>query len=42
MKKTLNFWQLLGFLVSAAAGVVLHFAYALSGENALVALFCAS
>lgn len=39
MKKTLNFWQLLGFLVSAATGVVLHFAYDLSGENALVALF---
>lgn len=41
MSKTLRRWELAAFLVTAAAGALLHFTYAWSGENRIVAAFSA-
>ena len=39
MKKSLSFWQFIGFVFTSVAGTLLHFAYEWSGENAVVGLF---
>ena len=41
MSKKLRRWELAAFLIAAAAGPLLHFAYGWSGENAVVAAFSA-
>lgn len=41
MRKRLFWWELLGFLWTAAAGTLLHFAYGWSGGSAAVAVFSA-
>lgn len=41
MKMSLSFWQFAGFLLSSIAGVLLHFLYGWSNQNALVAPFSA-
>ena len=41
MSKKLCRWELAAFLIAAAAGPLLHFAYGWSGENAVVAAFSA-
>ena len=41
MSKKLRRWELAAFLIAAAAGPLLHFAYGWSGENAIVAAFSA-
>ena len=41
MKKQIAFWQMVGFLVVAIAGTLLHFLFDWTGENTFVALFSA-
>jgi len=41
MKKTLSFWQIAGFLFTSIVGVILHFLFEWTGENAFVASFSA-
>ncbi len=41
MKKSLWLWQLGGFIFTAVSGVILHFLFGWTNENALVALFSA-
>ncbi len=41
MRKRLFYWELAGFLWTVAAGVLLHFTYDWSGQQALVAAFSA-
>lgn len=41
MKKSLNVWQIAGFIFVCFAGVFLHFLFDLSGENMVVATFSA-
>ncbi len=41
MKKSLWLWQLGGFIFTAVAGVILHFLFGWTNENALVAPFSA-
>ena len=38
MKKTINLWQWLGFIITGILGVVLHFLYDWLGQNPLIAL----
>ncbi len=42
MKRTLNFWQIAGFIFTAIAGTLLHFVYDWSKESFLLAPFCAT
>ncbi len=41
MKNKLFLWQLIGFLFTSAAGVLLHFAYDWSNQSAFIAPFAA-
>ena len=41
MRKRLFFWELGGFLLTAAAGTLLHFVYEWSGDSILTAAFSA-
>ena len=41
MKKTITFWQLLGFAVTSVSGTLLHFLYDWLGRSALIAPFSA-
>ena len=41
MKKSLSLWQLVGFLFTAVAGVLLHFLYDWSNQSAFIAPFSA-
>ena len=41
MGRKLLHWEIAGFVVTGAAGPLLHFAYAWSGENSLIAAFAA-
>ncbi len=41
MKKIVVYWQLAGFLFTAAAGTLLHFLFEWTGRNAAMALFSA-
>lgn len=41
MYQTLRRWEISGFLLTAVAGPLLHFTYAWSGENRIVAAFSA-
>ena len=38
MKKTINLWQWLGFIITGILGVVLHFLYDWLGQSPLIAL----
>jgi hypothetical protein len=41
MKKTIPYWQMVGFVFTAVVGTLLHFLFEWSGANAAVALFSA-
>ena len=41
MKKSIGFWQMLGFIFSAVSGTILHFVFDWTGGNGLAALFSA-
>ena len=41
MKKSLFFWQMLGFVFTGAAGVILHFLFDLTNQSMFVAPFSA-
>ena len=41
MKKSLIFWQVLGFIFTGAAGVLLHFLYDLTDQSIIIAPFAA-
>lgn len=41
MKKSLSFWQILGFIFTGVAGVVLHFLFDWTNQSVVVAPFCA-
>lgn len=41
MKKSISFWQLVGFIFTCAAGTLLHFVYDWSGQSVVAALFSA-
>ena len=41
MKKQISFWQMAGFLFTAALGTLLHFVFDWTGGNVAVALFSA-
>ena len=41
MKKSLNLWQLVGFICTGVAGVLLHFLFEWTGESVFVAPFSA-
>lgn len=41
MKKTISYWQMGGFIFTAAVGTLLHFLFDWTGGNVVVALFSA-
>ena len=41
MKKSLNLWQLAGFIFTGVAGVLLHFLFEWTGKSIFVAPFAA-
>ena len=41
MKKSISFWQMVGFIAAGVGGTLLHFLYALSNESVLVTPFSA-
>ena len=41
MKKSLSFWQFVGFVFTSVVGTLLHFLYEWSGESVMVGLFSA-
>lgn len=41
MKKSLSFWQFVGFVFTSVVGTLLHFLYEWSGESVIVGLFSA-
>lgn len=41
MRKSLTLWQLIGFIFTAIAGVLLHFAYDWSNQSPIIAPFAA-
>lgn len=41
MKKSISFWQFIGFVAVSVAGSLLHFLYEWSGNNVLIASFAA-
>ncbi len=41
MKRSVVFWQMVGFVFTAIAGILLHFLYDWSGQNFVVGLFSA-
>jgi hypothetical protein len=41
MKKSISFWQMIGFIFTAVAGTLLHFLYDWTGQNPVVGAFAA-
>lgn len=41
MKKSISFWQMIGFVVTGIGGTLLHFLYDWTGQNPLVGAFAA-
>ena len=41
MKKSLSFWQFVGFVFTSVVGTLLHFLYEWTGESVIVGLFSA-
>ena len=41
MKRSLSFWQLVGFVFTSVVGTLLHFLYEWTGESVIVGLFSA-
>lgn len=41
MKKSISFWQMLGFIVTGIGGTLLHFLYDWTGQNPVVGAFSA-
>ena len=41
MKRTVPYWQMIGFIFTAVAGTLLHFLFDWTGENPVAALFSA-
>lgn len=41
MKKSISFWQMIGFIVTGAGGTFLHFLYDWSGQNPVLGSFSA-
>lgn len=41
MKRSLSFWQIIGFIFTSIAGVLLHFLFEWTGESPIVAWFSA-
>lgn len=41
MKKSISFWQMIGFIFTGAGGTLLHFLYDWSGKNPVIGAFSA-
>lgn len=41
MKKSISFWQMIGFIVTGIGGTLLHFLYNWTGQNPIVGAFSA-
>ncbi len=41
MKKSISFWQMIGFIVTGVGGTLLHFLYDWTGQNPVVGAFSA-